>query len=104
LLVLFEMQESARHDVEILGWSEASPYRSAAMMVACIRCSGRATTMLTYDHAGAHAFLDDVHGHERGHDGMMLCEDHAGRFVAPVGWVTSDRRTVDPRLFIGEDR
>ncbi len=58
--------------------------------------------MLTYDHAGAHAFLDDVRGHERGHDGMMLCENHAGRFVAPVGWMTTDRRAVDPRLFAGE--
>ena len=58
--------------------------------------------MLTYDHALAHAFLDDVHGHERGYDGMMLCEEHAGRFVAPVGWMTTDRRVTDPRLFADE--
>ncbi len=58
--------------------------------------------MLTYDHAGAHAFLDDVRGHERSYDGMMLCEEHAGRFVAPVGWQTTDRRRADPRLFSGE--
>ena len=58
--------------------------------------------MLTYDHARAHAFLDDVHGHERGYDGMMLCEDHAGRFVAPVGWMTTDRRVTDSRLFADE--
>ncbi len=71
-------------------------------MVACIRCSGRATTMLTYDHAGAHAYLDDVKGHEQKFDGMMLCEAHAGRFSAPVGWTTTDRRRTDPRLFAGE--
>ena len=58
--------------------------------------------MLTYDHADAHAFLDDVRGHERAFEGMMLCEDHAGRFVAPVGWQTTDRRKMDPRLFSGE--
>lgn len=86
----------------ILGWRRGLPYRSAAMMVACVRCSGRATTMLTYDHAGAEAYLDDVKGHERMFDGMLLCEDHAGRFVAPVGWVTIDRRRGDPRLFSGE--
>jgi hypothetical protein len=58
--------------------------------------------MLTYDHADAHAYLDDVRGHEKGYDGMLLCEDHAGRFNAPVGWSTTDRRTTDPRLFTGD--
>ncbi|MEN8115322.1 MAG: DUF3499 family protein [Actinomycetota bacterium] len=72
------------------------------MMVSCIRCSGRATTMLTYDHAEAEAYLDDVRGHERSYNGMLLCEKHAGRFVAPVGWTTMDRRRIDPRLFSGE--
>lgn len=86
----------------ILGWRRALSYRSAAMMVVCIRCSGRATTMLTYDHAGAEAYLDDVKGHERMFDGMLLCENHAGRFVAPVGWITTDRRRHDPRRFPGE--
>lgn len=86
----------------ILGWRRALSYRSAAMMVACVRCSGRATTMLTYDHAGAEAYLDDVKGHERMFDGMLLCENHAGRFVAPVGWITTDRRRHDPRRFLSE--
>lgn len=58
--------------------------------------------MLTYDHSGAHAFLDDVRGHERAYDGMLLCEEHARRFVAPVGWETTDRRAFDPRQFTGE--
>lgn len=72
------------------------------MMVACVRCSVRATTMLTYDHAGAEAYLDDVKGHERMYDGMLLCENHASRFVAPRGWVTTDRRRGDPRRPAGE--
>ncbi|MEE8485707.1 MAG: hypothetical protein V3S38_04030 [Acidimicrobiia bacterium] len=71
------------------------------MMVACVRCSGRATTMLTYDHAGAAAFLDDVQGHERLYDGMLLCERHASGFVAPVGWTTTDRRARGSRDFDG---
>ena len=58
--------------------------------------------MLTYDHADAHAYLDDVRGHERVYDGMLLCEAHAGRFVAPVGWSTTDRRKSEPELFIGD--
>lgn len=86
----------------ILGCQRDLSYRSAAMMVACVRCSGRATTMLTYDHAGAEAYLDDVKGHERMYDGMLLCEDHAGGFVAPLGWITTDRRQPDPRRFTGK--
>ncbi|MCB1245746.1 MAG: DUF3499 family protein [Acidimicrobiia bacterium] len=48
--------------------------------------------MLTYHHADAQAFLDVVHGHERGWDGILLCDVHAGRFTAPRGWTTVDRR------------
>jgi hypothetical protein len=36
------------------------------------------------------------------YDGMLLCEAHAGRFVAPVGWSTTDRRKSEPELFIGD--
>jgi len=69
------------------------------MMVPCIRCTGRATTVLTYDHKIAEAYLDDVRGDERVYDGMLLCEIHAGRFSAPRGWETIDRRGNTPRLF-----
>jgi len=69
------------------------------MMVICIRCLGRASTVLTYDHASAEAYLDDVLGHERSYDGMLLCENHAGRFTAPRGWDTIDRRRDVPRRF-----
>lgn len=48
--------------------------------------------MLTYHHAAAKAFLDDVQGHEQRHDGILLCAEHAGRFSAPFGWETIDRR------------
>jgi len=66
-------------------------------MAPCIRCFGRATTVLTYDHASAEAFLDDALGHECSFDGMLLCANHAGRFTAPRGWDTIDRRGVSPR-------
>jgi len=69
------------------------------MMVSCIRCFSRATTILTYDHALAEVFLDDVLGHERSYDGMLLCESHGGRFTAPRGWEIIDRRGESPRLF-----
>ncbi len=65
-------------------------------MPVCVRCQGRATTMLTYRHADATAYLDDVQGHEQRHDGILLCAEHAGRFSAPLGWETIDRRVTMP--------
>jgi hypothetical protein len=73
------------------------------MMVTCIRCSSRATSVLTYDHAGAEAYLDDARGDEQRHEGMTLCAAHAQRFTAPRGWALLDRRAADLRLFAGGD-
>ena len=72
-------------------------------MVTCIRCSSRATSLLTYDHAGAEAYLDDARGDEQRHEGMTLCAVHAQRFTAPRGWELLDRRSGDLRLFAGGD-
>lgn len=69
------------------------------MALPCVRCPVRATSVLTYDHAGAEAYLDDAHGNEAMYDGMMLCEAHAHRFTPPRGWQLHDRRTRDVRLF-----
>ena len=65
------------------------------MTVACVRCSHRATSVLTYDHAGAEAYLDDARGNERSYEGLMLCETHAGGFSPPIGWQLLDRRRRD---------
>ncbi|MGI9585311.1 MAG: DUF3499 family protein [Acidimicrobiia bacterium] len=73
------------------------------MMVACIRCSNRATSVLTYDHAAAEAYLDDARGDEERHEGMTLCASHTQRFTAPQGWLLLDRRADDLRLFAGGD-
>ncbi|MGI9665503.1 MAG: DUF3499 family protein [Acidimicrobiia bacterium] len=69
------------------------------MTVPCIRCSHRATSVLTYDHAGAEAYLDDARGDERSYEGLMLCESHAGRFSPPRGWELHDRRRRPVTLF-----
>ncbi len=62
------------------------------MMLPCVRCPGRATSVLTYDHAGAEAYLDDARGDEERHEGLMLCVQHARRFTPPMGWSLIDRR------------
>ena len=73
------------------------------MSVSCVRCPVRATSILTYDHAGAEAYLDDATGTEASYQGMVLCEIHARRFTPPRGWSLIDRRTADPRLFGGRE-
>jgi hypothetical protein len=55
--------------------------------------------VLTYDHAGAEAYLDDARGNEKGYEGLLLCESHAHRFVPPRGWQLVDRRGRDIRFF-----
>jgi hypothetical protein len=62
------------------------------MTVPCIRCSTRATALLSYDHAAAEAYLDDATGDEPPYRGILLCSPHAARFTAPVGWGIIDRR------------
>lgn len=51
--------------------------------------------MLTYRHAAATAYLDAAKGHEQNYDGILLCDLHAQRFSAPVGWTTIDRTRSD---------
>lgn len=77
---------------EILGSDHDHPYRWLVMSVLCIRCSSRATALLSYDHAIAEAYLDDATGKEPLYQGMLLCSPHAGRFTAPIGWDVIDRR------------
>ncbi|MFO7700337.1 MAG: DUF3499 family protein [Acidimicrobiia bacterium] len=64
------------------------------MISSCIRCSSRASSLLTYDHRGAEAYLDDATGTEENYEGLRLCATHAGRFVPPRGWSLIDRRTA----------
>jgi hypothetical protein len=64
------------------------------MITPCIRCHGSATTLLTYHHADAKAYLDDALGHEQMYEGILLCQNHAERFSAPRGWITLDRRSI----------
>ena len=72
------------------------------MIAPCVRCSHGATSLLTYDHAGAEVYLDDARGDEESYEGMRLCAVHAGRFTPPQGWSLIDRRRMPPSYFVGE--
>ena len=76
-------------------------YLHGAMRIRCVRCQGAATSVLTYNHGAAEAYLADARGDEASYEGLVLCEAHASRFVAPVGWRLLDRRTGDLTLFGG---
>lgn len=56
----------------------------------CVKpgCGGSAAALLSYDHAGRTAWLDDPHLE----GGWALCAAHAGRLSVPNGWVRVDRR------------
>lgn len=82
----------------MLGSDHDSPYLPEAM-TRCLRCSIPATSLLTYDHGAAEAYLADARGDEQVHEGIALCESHAGRFRPPVGWQLLDRRHRDISLF-----
>lgn len=64
------------------------------MSRSCVRCPHRATSILTYDHSGAEAYLDDASGFEASYEGLVLCDGHALRFTPPRGWTLVDRRRV----------
>lgn len=52
-------------------------------------CGDPTAARLTYDHAGATAWIDDP-----GADGgWSLCASHANRLRLPQGWTMLDRRT-----------
>jgi hypothetical protein len=55
-------------------------------------CGGPAAARLTYDHAGAMAWVDDPGGD----GGWSLCARHADRLRPPNGWTLVDRRTPRP--------
>ena len=84
--------QTSKYLIEILGSDRECPYRWFLMIAPCIRCTGRATALLSYDHAAAEAYLDDATGDEPIYRGMLLCSLHAGRFTPPNGWDVVDRR------------
>jgi len=55
-------------------------------------CGGPTAARLTYDHAGAKAWVDDPGGD----GGWSLCASHADRLRLPNGWTMVDRRVSRP--------
>jgi hypothetical protein len=53
-----------------------------------------ASSLLTYDHRGAEAYLDDATGTEENYEGFGCAPPMRAAFVPPRGWSLIDRRTA----------
>ncbi len=60
--------------------------------ISCARpgCQGKVAAWLTYDYGAQQLWIDDVPGASGDHWG--LCQGHAARLRAPLGWSALDRR------------
>jgi len=54
---------------------------------------------MAYDYADRMVWLDDLVAPLPPGGGYALCEYHAGRFTAPIGWTLIDRRDDIRPLF-----
>ena len=66
----------------------------------CAKCAEPASALLSYDYGAGEVWIDDHHGPIVPLTGHGLCEIHANRFTAPLGWLLTDRRGPERPLFV----
>lgn len=54
---------------------------------------------MSFDYQAAAIWLDDFTGPIEPLTGYAMCEAHASRTIAPVGWILTDRRGPGGSLF-----
>jgi len=73
------------------------------MGIHCCRCSGAAGAVLGFDYEAREVWLGDLVGElEIGAD-YALCDSHADRMTAPVGWLLTDNRSLMRPMFVIPD-
>ena len=73
------------------------------MGIHCCRCGGTASAVLGFDYGARHVWLGDLAGElEIGAD-YALCDSHADRMTAPVGWSLADSRSQVRPMFVIPD-
>ena len=73
------------------------------MGIHCCRCGGSASAVLGFDYGTRQVWLGDLVGElEIGAD-YALCEGHADRMTAPVGWSLADSRSQTRPMFVIPD-
>ena len=73
------------------------------MGIHCCRCGGTASAVLGFDYGTRRVWLGDLVGElEIGAD-YALCDSHADRMTAPVGWSLADSRSQMRTMFVIPD-
>jgi len=69
------------------------------MIEHCVRCGAPAGILMAFAYDDGLAWLEDLTGPVVPGAGYALCQAHADRFTAPVGWSLLDRRRPVRPLF-----
>ncbi len=70
------------------------------MIVSCVRCAAPSAVAMNFNYDDRQVWLDDLGEIDSGY---LLCNTHAGRLTAPVGWTLTDRRAAAQPLFATRD-
>ena len=69
------------------------------MIERCVRCGAPAGILMAFAYDQGVVWLEDLSGPVVPGAGYALCQAHADRFTAPVGWTLLDRRGPARHLF-----
>ena len=66
----------------------------------CCRCGVLATAAMSYDYPSRQVWVADLDELPTPGTAYPMCEDHADRLTPPVGWMLTDRRSVDKPMVL----
>ena len=69
------------------------------MIEHCVRCGAPAGIVRAFSYGPGIVWLEDLTAPVKPGAGYALCQSHADRFTAPVGWTLLDRRGAARQLF-----
>ncbi len=65
----------------------------------CCRCPYPASAWMTFEYSASRIEMFELPDESDGYGGYALCDRHAGRMTAPVGWNLVDSRATMLTLF-----
>ena len=79
-------------------WNGHQRNNVITMLHTCVRCTGPAAAVMTFDYGQAEVWIDDLTDAPDPGQGYVLCGACGDRMTPPLGWRLSDRRNTT-RLF-----
>jgi hypothetical protein len=70
------------------------------MIERCVRCGAPAGIVMAFAYGARLIWLEDLTAPVIPGAGYAMCESHADRLTAPVGWTLLDRRRPARPLFV----